>query len=778
MGVLGIQSDGLRMAMPGLYLGLVHQSAIVRAAAAEAYGKICGNHADDLVNLAHEAFLLLLQDPYVVVHQSAVRALERGNPASAFRERFAERVGRIIIIYREDRENDAFLSKALDVFLRLNRQVALPEPVVAFLFDILAEMEPNHAWTTLRFLNGHLAEHPGFTDVIISILANEATYPFYLTDVAEKLKHVAQEDISRVASTLTRIAPAARRSARGHGNPTIHILAALSQAREWEQAKRLLDDWLQDDQLRRWPGAVAGITRFASAVEVELAVVDTDRSALEQALGRASSILETHAEGSSDDFPFFPMYRQRVRAVELLLNSGAEEGKLLELGEGISSGAEKVAAMPGTRYMQFGELLSAYSMLLRWRLAVRNAEQDANRFLLSAQQRVATISDESSFNVLPRDIARAIEAIGRVTNAREVDTVEEALLWISLPLPLDEKQRRSGRVAGDAGRQVRGVPSPVVVIAFSVDGEPLESDMVIQPGVVHDLSVQVDLTAWPEQVEELVLQPVSVEPPTVFELPSFRISASPDGQAKSLAESGRLALNMPQTLRSRPLEFIYRATMRTADNREIEVHLEGQRQFTIRSYDVGSQPVTGNPEVDFRLLELTTELRQTRNISESDRNHFLLILGELGRIAGESLASNLFGSIDWTEASWQDWLWNELRRNPGIGSDLEKHPQIAAGITDLSFHRVRIELKVEKDRLLTLEAAIRFTQQTAQYVAGSQKRLGILAILDVSPKETAPGAVSNSIHLEHVPDPGGGRFPILIGLVIVRGNLARPSDLS
>ena len=120
-----------------------------------------------------------------------------------------------------------------------------------------------------------------------------------------------------------------------------------------------------------------------------------------------------------------------------------------------------------------------------------------------------------------------------------------------------------------------------------------------------------------------------------------------------------------------------------------------------------------------------------------------------------------------------------LRADPRIGSELEEHPHVAGGITDLSYHRIRIELKVEAEHFVTVPDAQKYLGQTTQYVAGSDRRFGVLCVLDCSPKKTAPGSVANDIDLLTVPPPANlSGIALLVGVVIIRGNLATPSDLS
>jgi hypothetical protein len=784
MGDTGAQRDGLRIAMPGLYVGLMHQSTLVRAAAAEAYGKVSRKYSEDIPDLAHEAFLLLLQDPYVIVHKAAVRALDRGRAAYALRRRFAALVGHLVVLYRGNRKDDAFLSKAIDVFAGLVGPEGLTESTVSYLLETLSEIDPNYAWDTLRFFPRRFGHQPGFTDAIVSLLANSATYPFYLDDVAEQLEDVPETELARVAPRIVEIASAVRDRAYGEGNPTLHLLTSLTQADQWAHAKAVLTRWRDEDRRLDWPGASEDVERMLASVEVEGAVAAGDRRALREALDAWSRLLESQSRADFAYTSFVPAFQLRVQALYELIEAPEsldETGAaLVTRGDELKSISAEIEGATGHQYAAFGELLVACGMLSKWRAAVRAAERDSHRFLLAAQQRAEAVLNAPEGVKLPPRLGSVARDVERIDQPREVPAVQAALLASPLALPLKHHRsmpRRGGRAATPAPVPTRA-PPPVAVVQFALDETPLESDILIQPEVMHDLAVRLELAHWPAGATEILLEPVSVEPPAVFDLPTFRIPAPDALEATRFADSGRLILRLRQTLRSRPLEFVYRATALLADGREMPVHLEGQRRFTIRSYDPHTQPVTGNPEADVRLLELTTELRRVRNLSAADRDDFMLIMAELARIAGESLASNLFDSSDWDEKAWQDQVWRELRTNPVIGSELEKHPHIAGGITDLSFHRLRIELKVERERLVTVDDARGFMQQTVQYVVGSHKRLGVLAILDVSPKADAPGALSNSILLHSVPDPGGGRVDIAIGTVIVRGNLSRPSDLS
>jgi hypothetical protein len=207
------------------------------------------------------------------------------------------------------------------------------------------------------------------------------------------------------------------------------------------------------------------------------------------------------------------------------------------------------------------------------------------------------------------------------------------------------------------------------------------------------------------------------------------------------------------------------------------VFVEGQRHLRVQSFDPDRNPQSGYSQVDHKVFEIRNEVRRMTAVNDNEINYFLTLLTAVGRIAGQSLQDNLFASQH-SEAEFQEEMKKLLRTDSRIGSRLEEHPHVAGGITDLSFHTIRLELKVELEKLIDREAASKFVPQITQYVAGSDRRFGILAILDCSPKTTAPGSVANDIFFQLVLPSSGAGLPIGIAVVIIRGNLSKPSSLS
>jgi len=207
------------------------------------------------------------------------------------------------------------------------------------------------------------------------------------------------------------------------------------------------------------------------------------------------------------------------------------------------------------------------------------------------------------------------------------------------------------------------------------------------------------------------------------------------------------------------------------------VSIQGQRNLRVQCFDPHRNPLSGYAQIDQRIVDIRNEARRCPAVTDRELGDFLLLLTAVGGVAGQSLQDNLFPRTC-SEGEFQDKMKTLLRSNPLIGSGLEEHPHAGGGITDLSFRGIRLELKVVDSHFVTVQDSDGFLPQTAQYVVGSDRRFGILSLLDSSPKSAAPASPANDIVLKVVPPPTGGKWPICIGVVIVRGNLAKPSALS
>lgn len=436
-------------------------------------------------------------------------------------------------------------------------------------------------------------------------------------------------------------------------------------------------------------------------------------------------------------------------------------------------------------YTDFGALLEKFAHVVRWAAAVRSADVNPERYLRAATQGVRDLERRTNPPCSPAVLKAATEAILPVATVEQVEDAAKRLLCTPLPWP------EFGVVAATRPPRANTEPaaeSPpetgaVAFLTFRMNGAPIPEPHILQPNVLYDLELDATFSRWPDGVKRVRFSPLHVEPAGVVAAPTFEFGApeSSTGAARYLATThGRLQISVPQDFLARPLEIRYAAFCETTDGADTPsegvLSVQGQRRLVIQSFDPRLNPVTGVTAVDVRLLEVRQEARR-HGLRDFELAKFLTLLGAAGRLAFKALADNIYPGT-WSEARFQADVRSRLRDDPLIGSELEEHPAAAAGITDLSFHKIRLELKVDDSGVMTSETAVaRFGQQTAQYVVGSDRRAGVLVVLDYAQKDQAPPSLENDMAVAALEPPGGGR-PVLIGVVVVRGNLSRPSSLS
>lgn len=423
------------------------------------------------------------------------------------------------------------------------------------------------------------------------------------------------------------------------------------------------------------------------------------------------------------------------------------------------------------KYGIYAGLLECSARLASWTHAVRSCESDADRYLRGAQ--VAAGDTSREFKTQLEDAARGcISFIGQITAVDEVPAVYTALLSIPLAIS-DPLPPPKPRVA--ITPRIREA-KPKIIVAFtlfSLDGKGFQRDQLLSLDLLYDLEVEIRVSSWPGVEAGLVLEPLSVEPADSYELPSFSFGKPPGEPPYTMRALKRMVLKRASSFLARPLEFSYRARFSPPC---AELITEGQRHLTARCYDSKKDPLSGYEQVDRRLAEIRDTARRAPGISDSELNNLLVLMAAVGGIAGQALQDDLFPGT-WNEEMFQSEMKGLLRSRPKIGSELEEHPQVSGGITDLSFGHIRLELKAISDHYVNSDDFAMFLPQIVQYVSGSDRRFGVLCILDTSPKKTPSGSVADDIGYEVWPAPSGAGLPIGIGTVIIRGNLAKPSSL-
>jgi len=432
------------------------------------------------------------------------------------------------------------------------------------------------------------------------------------------------------------------------------------------------------------------------------------------------------------------------------------------------------SARNATLFTALSELLEQVALLADWRAAVLTAASDSDRFRKAASTRAHTWieanKDVASLSVL----GQAAERIKSAQDVSDVAKIAALLAATPLPVGLFAIPVESFPMMRDAD-ETREKPEKLTVafVKFTVDGKPLEEIHSLTPGELHDLDIEVRVSRWPQGATGLIIEPITVEQASTYQMPVFSFPAPSGSGPFQLREKGRVHLFVPHHMNARPFEFKYVAKF-APHSAEQPVSIVGQRTLLLEGIDLARNPITGYPNLDVKFMEVRDRLRQTPGVLQEELLDALALLAPIANYAGQVVQDNLYDSAV-SEGEFQKRMRSFLRGHPVIGAGLEEHPNVGGGITDLSFKGIRLELKSESDKPLTLDSCKKFVGQAASYAVASGKRIALLCVLDCSKKERAPFPVEDGIGI--LMDQQGSSSTFVIA-VLLQGNLVRPSDLS
>ncbi len=427
--------------------------------------------------------------------------------------------------------------------------------------------------------------------------------------------------------------------------------------------------------------------------------------------------------------------------------------------------------MPGAELEGLAESLMCLSLQRRWLNAIRNAEPEATRFQNAAKLR----ADEYRNLIANRDITtfdEFVSDIGAVKTPKDLKSVEGRLA--SLPLPFSTSVPENPTMIKSAmDKREKPKRTEIAFVKFDINGAPAKTIDTLAPNVAHDMLLHLRVSNWPENVERLLVEPVSAEPSDCYTLPKFVIHR-PDTLVSPMTfeHDGRLILKLAQPVGAKPFEFKYRVIFDPSGTGQMD--LLGHRTLKLESLDPTGHALSGYANIDTKILSIRNQLMSLPGFPESDLLATMRLLSGIGNIAGQALQDAIF-PIGMKEKEFQKETLKMLRLRPNIGSDLEEHPAAGGGFTDLSLNKIRLELKAQSDNKPTKKQLSKYADQAAQYVVASGKRVGILCVLDAKAKKEPPVPAESLFTIQ---EKKLGSDVVVIVTVIIQGGLARPSDLS
>jgi hypothetical protein len=160
--------EGLKLALPHLYYGLVGPSALVRAYAADALGDM---PHENIPQLVYEAFSALLLDPFVVVHRAAVHAIRRLQLPEELQGGASQALLYLVKYYAQKSKEDKFLVDCVRELAYGLRRIGKAEGKVGqYLVRVLLGVEPSYLRSEIRSIGHALGRTEGFVDLVLKLI--------------------------------------------------------------------------------------------------------------------------------------------------------------------------------------------------------------------------------------------------------------------------------------------------------------------------------------------------------------------------------------------------------------------------------------------------------------------------------------------------------------------------------------------------------------------------------------------------------------------------------
>ena len=421
----------------------------------------------------------------------------------------------------------------------------------------------------------------------------------------------------------------------------------------------------------------------------------------------------------------------------------------------------------------FAKALEIAACLADWHNAAYTAEPDGDRHVRAAQLQFEALTAAPDLSAFGQSLVDRLFSVRGTISVAAVNEVLADLATLKMPVGFVAKPVPVQPPHTAKGRPARPDHLSAAFLEFKIDGREADTIHALRPQQLHDLSLTIRVSRWPEGATSLAITPISLEPQRIWDLPRFDF-LPPTGPPPYIIERReRMILFASQGINARPLEFIYTAEFQPP-NRDRAVLVAGQRALRLDGADPTQDPISGWRDIDAKILAIRNELRLTPLVHEDDLGNLLTLLVPIGALMGDAAFEGRYPQpID--EATFQIEFRRALRSKPSIGSALQDQTNVAGGRVDLSFGNIAIELKSERSVRLAPHDCGRFSKQAASYAVGRGSRLALLCILDCSSKTEVGFPVDDGIFVQTVET---GASPVLVVTCLIQGGLAKPSSFS
>lgn len=453
--------------------------------------------------------------------------------------------------------------------------------------------------------------------------------------------------------------------------------------------------------------------------------------------------------------------------------------------------AKAVPPVDGPTVATMQQLCGAMGEFSEWVGARAAGDAEADRHRTAALTQVA-IAQETVAQASPPDFkeaaGKALQALAAVANVTDVGPAFKSSAAIPFPPCLVEHKVATvpGSETLAPARPAKSAPSgPFALrVMLTLDGKPWANPQMLHPGTVYDVDLIATVPVWPEGTDRLVLDFVSTLTSDLYRLAPFVFDQSAKGGDREFRAKGHVDFASSQSFFSDPALLQMRATFRSSTDEKVAIPATviGYHKLRARITDPKQFPHLSKYRVlDLRLSEIFEQLRELPGLAPQHLEDFVIIMGAVANYLGVCAQTALYrAGKPIPEKTFQKQMLVHLRTQ--FGEEVHEAPKKGAGITDIVFRSVTIELKVETTVADRAKMVAAYENQTTQYSSSTGAQLGILCVLDLTEKDAPPAPTQNNLIVMTPKLHGFGDKPApspsRVVAAIIDGNLRQPSSYS
>jgi hypothetical protein len=245
--------EGLIACLPDFYSAQVGSSQLVRSYAATSFGEMRSAMRNNLPSLAYEAFCAQLNDPFVIVHKAAVRALDRFTLPDEFVARAKSALAGIILYYAKEKPRDEFLVKVIDLYVRRYAEEADMGGAMGTLFiGMLKNGLPYVVAGEIKYGRNAYQRAPGYVGLLIQLFDDHDAISIYGEDLVERIGDLPPDAVREERESLLALG---KKTAMQRPQLVAVLIERLTGANLWTDALDLTKSVYQgiEDNIRNTP---------------------------------------------------------------------------------------------------------------------------------------------------------------------------------------------------------------------------------------------------------------------------------------------------------------------------------------------------------------------------------------------------------------------------------------------------------------------------------------------------------------------------------------------